>query len=90
MQLFLRLEYGNIYKTSATFVYVMSGQSAEINISNVEVDEFYSGSPGGHVINEIELDSCHLSIKDSSFHNGRNYGAGGILFIGAKNAALTI
>ena len=68
----------------------MSGQSAEINISNVEMDEFFSGSPGGGVINVIRLDSCYLSIKNSSFRNGNNYGAGGILCIIAKKAALSI
>ena len=88
-QLILKLEYGFIYKTSGTFLYV-NGQLAEINISNVEVDEFYSGSPGGGVVNVIKLDSCYLSIKDSSFRNGNNYDEGGILYISAKNATLTI
>ena len=89
-QLVLKLEYGYIHKTSGTFLYVMSGQSAKINISNTEVDEFYSGSPGGGVVNVIRLDSCYLSIKDSSFRNGYNYDLGGILLIVAKNATLTI
>ena len=89
-QLFLRLEYGFIYKTFGTFLYVMSGRLAEISISDVEMEEFYSSSPGGGVVNVIRLDSCYLSIKDSSFRNGNNYGAGGILFIAAKNATLTI
>ena len=89
-QLFLRLEYGFIYKTSGTFLYVKNGLSAEINISNVEVDEFYSGSAGGGVVNVMKLDSCYLSIKDSSFRNGNNYHYGGILLIAAKNATLTI
>ena len=89
-QLVLKLEYGYIYKTSGTFLYVMSGQSAKINISNTEVDEFYSGSPGGGVVNVIRLDSCYLSIKGSSFRNGYNYDLGGILLIAAKNATLTI
>ena len=89
-QLVLKLEYGYIHKTSGTFLYVMSGQSAKINISNTEVDEFYSGSLGGGVVNVIRLDSCYLSIKDSSFRNGYNYDLGGILLIAAKNATLTI
>ena len=78
-QLVLKLECGYIYKTSGTFLYVMSGQSAKINISDKEVDEFYSGSPGGGVVNVIRLDSCYVSIKDSSFRNGYNYDLGGIL-----------
>ena len=89
-QLFLRLDHGQIYKTSGTFLYVMSGSLAEINISNVELNEFYSGVPGGGVVNVIRPDSCYLSIKDSSFRNGNNYGAGGIVFITAKNATLII
>ena len=89
-QLFLRLEYGFIYKTSGTFLYVKNGQLGEINISNVEMDEFYSGSPGGGVVNVIKLFSCYLLIKDSSFRNGYNYDFGGVLFIAAKNSTLTI
>ena len=89
-QLVLKLECGFIYKTSGTFLYVTSGQSAKINISDIEVDEFYSGSHGGGVVNVIRLDSCHLSIKDSSFRNGNNYDLGGILCIAAKNTTLTI
>ena len=89
-QLFLRLEYGFIYKTSGTLMYVMSGQSAKINISNTEVDEFYSGSAGGGVVNVMKLDSCYLLIKDSSFRNGNNYHYGGILLIATKNATITI
>ena len=88
-QLFLRLEYGYIYKTSATLLYV-NCVCAEINISNIEMDKFYSGSPGGGVVNVIRLDSCYLSIKDSSFRNGNNYGYGGILNILAKKATLII
>ena len=89
-QLVLKLENGFIYKTSGTFLYVNNGLLAKINISNIEMNEFYSGSPGGGVVNVIRLDSCYLSIKDSSFRNGNNYGFGGIIFIGAKNATLTI
>ena len=89
-QLFLILEHGHIYKTSGTLLYVIRGQSAKINISNTEVDEFYSSSPGGGVVTVIRLDSCHLSIKDSSFRNGNNYDLGGILCIAAKNTTLTI
>ena len=90
-QLFLRLECGYVYKTSGTFVNVMSGyQLVKIHISNIEMNEFYSSSPGGGVVNVIRYDSCYLSIKDSSFRNGNNYGLGGILFIAAKNATLTI
>ena len=90
-QLFLRLEYGFIYRSSGTLLNVMSGSKlAEINISNIEIDEFYSGNSGGGVVNVVEVDSCSLSIKDSSFRNGNNNGVGGILFIDTKNLMLTI
>ena len=88
--LFLRLEHGYVYKTSATFLCVMGVQSVVLNVSNIKMDEFYSGSPGGGVVNAIRLDSCYLSIKDSSFRNGKNYEYGGILFIAAKKSVLTI
>ena len=93
-QLVFKLEHSFIYKTSGIFLCVMRGQlsamSAKINISNVEMNEFYSGSPSGGVVNVIKLDSCYLSIKDSSFRNGINYGYGGILHILAKKATLVI
>ena len=89
-KLFLRLEQGIIYKTSATLLYVADLQLAEINILNVYVDEFYSGSPGGGVMNLIRTDLCYLLIKDSSFRNGKNYMRGAILFISGKIAVLTI
>ena len=90
-QLFLRLEHGYVYKTSGTFINVMSGyQLVKINISNIEMSEFYSSSPGGGVVNVIRYDSRYLSIKDSSFRNGNNYDFGGILFVAAKNATVTI
>ena len=88
-QLFLILEHGHIYKTSGTLLYVDSVQLAVMNISNIEMDEFYSRSPGG-AVNVARLDSCYLTIKDSSFRNGNNYDFGGILFIAAKNATLII
>ena len=89
-KLFLRLEQGIIYKTSATLLYVADLQLAEINISNVDVDEFYSGSPGGGVMNLIGTDLCYLLIKDSSFRNVKNYGHGAVLCSDAKTAVLTI
>ena len=89
-QLILKLEYGFIYKTSGTFLYVVRGPLAKINISNIEMNEFYSGNRGGGVVNVVGLDSCHLSLKDSSFRNGINLGIGGILFIVAKNQTVTI
>ena len=89
-KLFLRLEQGIIYKTSATLLYVAGLQLAEINISNVDIDEFYSGSPGGGVMNLIRTDLCYLLIKDSSFRNGKNYRHGAVVHIYAKTAVLTI
>ena len=89
-QLFLILDHGHIYKTTGTLLYVNNVQLAVMNISNIEMDEFYSRSPGGGIVNVIRLDSCHQSIKDSSFRNGNNYDNGGILFIAAKNTTLII
>ena len=88
-QLFLIWEHGHIYETSGTLLYIVNVQLAVMNISNIEMDDFYSRSPGG-VANVVGLDSCYLSIKDSSFRNGINYNYGGILFIVAKNATLII
>ena len=89
-QLILKLEYGFIYKTSGTLLSVDRVQLAVMNISNIEMDDFYSGSPGGGVVSVTGLDSCYLSIKDSSFRNGYNYEYGGIVLIVAKNATVTI
>ncbi|CAB3986314.1 Hypothetical predicted protein [Paramuricea clavata] len=87
---FMRLEYGLVYKTSSTFLTV-TGNSSQINISNIQVDGFYSVTPGGGVVDVIQSDSCYLSIKDSSFRNGNNYGTGdGVLSIVVPNSMLTI
>jgi hypothetical protein len=86
---FIRLEYGFVYKTSSTFLTV-TGYSAQINISNIQVDGFYSVTSGGGVVNLFQSDSCYLSIKDSSFRNGNNNGTGGVVSITAPYSALTI
>jgi hypothetical protein len=86
---FMRLEHGLVYKTSSTFLTV-TGYSAQINISNIQVDGFYSVTRGGGVVNVIQNDSCYLSIKDSSFRNGNNNGTGGVVSIAVPNLVLTI
>jgi hypothetical protein len=86
---FIRLEYGLVYKTSSTFLTV-TGNSAEINISNIQVDGFHSVTRGGGVVNLRQIDSCYLSIKDSSFRNGNNNGTGGVVSIAVPNLVLTI
>ncbi|CAB4012307.1 Hypothetical predicted protein [Paramuricea clavata] len=86
---FIRLEYGFVYKTSSTFLTV-TGYSAQINISNIQVDGFYSVTRGGGVIDVNQSDSCYLSIKDSSFLNGNNNGTGGVVSIVVPNLVLTI
>ena len=86
---FIRLEYGFVYKTSSTFLTV-TGNSSQINISNIQMDGFYSVTRGGGVINVNQSDSCYLSIKDSSFRNGNNNGAGGVVSIAVPNLVLTI
>ena len=78
----------SIFKTSTTFLGV-TGQSAEINISNIEVDGFYSPTSGG-VFNLFQRDSCFLSIKDSSFRNGNSRDIGGVIFMVAPHSTLTI
>ena len=88
-RVFMSLKYGSIFKTSTTFLYVAS-RSAEINISNIEVDGFYSPIYGGGVFWLLHRDSCSLSIKDSSFRNGNNYGSGGVIFLVTRNSTLTI
>jgi hypothetical protein len=86
---FMRLEHGLVYKTSSTFLTV-TGYSAQINISNIQVDGFYSVTRGGGVVNVIQNDSCYLSIKDSSFRNGNNNGPGGVVSIVVPNSVLII
>ena len=88
-RVFMKLEYGLIYKTFSTFLTV-TGHSAQINISNIEVDEFYSVTPGGGVVNLYQSDSCYLSIQNSSFRKGNNNGTGGVVSIAAPNSVLTI
>ena len=88
-RLSLTLENGFIYRTSATLICV-SGQLAAISIANVEVVDFYSGSPGGGVVNVFRLGLCYLEIKNSSFRNVNNYDNGGVVFIIANIATLTI
>ena len=88
-RVFLSLDHGYIFKTSSIFL-TATGQSAEINISNVKVDGFYSAIPGGGVVDLFQSDYCSLSIQNSSFQNGNNRGTGGIVSIVATNSALTI
>ena len=80
---------GFIFQTSVRFLSGI-GQSAKINISNIEVDGFSSPLPGGGVFNLFQNYSCSLSIKDSSFRNGNNPGKGGIIFLTAPNSTLII
>ena len=68
----LSLEYGYIFKIPATFLSIV-GQSAKINFSNIQVNGFCSSTPWplGGVFDVFAVDSCSLSIKDSSFRNGK-------------------
>ena len=85
----LSLEYGYIFKIPATFLSIV-GESADINISNMQVNGFCSSTPGGGLFDVLVVDSCSLWIKDSSFRNGKNNGSGGIVSISALNSTLTI
>ena len=86
---FMSLKYSFIFNTSNTFLRVI-GQSAEINISNIKVDGYYSSNLGGGVVDLFQLDSCSLSIKDSSFRNGNINGDGGVVSMLAPNSTLII
>ena len=77
-QVFLSLEYGIIFEIPATFLSVVA-QSAEINVSNIQVNGFSSSTPGGGVFDVFVGYSCTSSVKDSFFLNGKNGGSGGIL-----------
>ena len=88
-QVFLSLEYGIIFEVPATFLSVVA-QSAEINISNIQVNGFSSSTPGRGVFYVFVEHSCTLSVKNSSFLNGKNSSSGGIVYIAASNSTLTI
>ena len=77
-RVFMTLEYGLLSKTFTSFLTVI-GNSAQINMSNFEVYEFYSATGGGGVVDLIQSDFCSLSIKDSLFHNGNSNGSGGVV-----------
>ena len=85
----LSLKYGFISKINANFLN-MIGISAQIDISNVAVDGFYSVTPGGGGINIMQHDSCSMSIKDSTFRNGNSNDTGGLVSIIAPNSTLSI
>ena len=51
-RMFLRMEHGVIYKTFATFLYV-TGQWAQIEISNTDVEELYSATSTGGFLTSI-------------------------------------
>ena len=88
-RVFLRMEYGIIYNTFATFLY-LTGQWAQIKISNIDVEDFYSAAPTGGVLNFIQIESCFLLIKNSSFRDVSNHGAGGVVLISSPNSTVTI
>ena len=88
-RLFIRLEYGFVYETTATFLAV-AGPLVQVNLSNIEVHGFNSATNGGGVVNVFDTDSCNLSIKNSSFRNGNNYGTGGVVSIVAPDTWLII
>ena len=85
----LSFKYVYIFEIPATFLNVF-GQSAELNVSNIQVNGFYSPIFAGGVFDIYLLDSCSLLIQDSFFRDGKNYGDGGIVFIYAPNSTLTI
>ena len=90
-RVFMNLKCGFIFKTFGTFLYVESRLAEfEVNISNIEVDEFYSSLYNGSVFSFTNPDSCSLSIEDSSFRNGNSDGRGGVVFMLTPNSTLTI
>ena len=89
-ELFLTLADGHFYETTVPFLRATPKQTAEISISNIEVDRFNISSllSGGFVASS-GADSCYISIKDSFFRNGHTR-FGGILSLSAKYLIVTI
>ena len=92
-QVIMILEFGFVYKTYGTFIFV-EGRSSNIIVSNTEVDNFYSPDftmpTAGGVIHLNETLSAFLSIKDSSFRNGKDVWHGGAVCIVAPTLKLII
>ena len=88
-RVFLSFEYGSIFAIGTTFLSIV-GHSAEIYISNIDVNGFFSSTPGGGVFDAFLNYSCSLLITHSSFRNGKNSGNGGIVSIDAPNSMLII
>ncbi len=74
----MSLASGFVYKTYGTFVTVI-GQSSRINVSSTDVDELFNPDVGGGVVNIDESAEAVLSIKNSSFRNGKNIWLGGVV-----------
>lgn len=85
----VNMDHGFVYRTYGT-VFNIIGQSSKVNISNIEVDGFYSPDAGGGVVNINSSVNCLLSIEDSCFRNGEGIWDGGAVSIIAGSLKLTI
>ena len=92
-QVIMILEFGFVYKTYGTLLFVES-RSSNISVSNTEVDNFYCPDFGnkilGGVVHLYTTLSTFVSIKNSSFRNGKNVSYGGAVGIAAPTLKLFI
>ena len=88
-QVVMTLEFGFVYNTYGTLFSVV-GRTSKINVSNIEVVSFYSRDAAGGVLNVKESEIAIVSIKYSSFQNGKNVRLGGTVAIIAPTSKLTI
>ena len=88
-QVVMTLEFGFVYNTYGTLLSVV-GRSSKINVSNIEVVSFNSPDGGGGVFFFYESAIAIVSIKYSSFRNGKSVLSGGAVAIIAPMSKLTI
>ena len=88
-QVFMTLGCGSVARTYGTFI-VIDVQVLKMGISNINIDKFYSSYQSGGVINITSSESTFLSIKDSSFRNGKSFWFGGVVTILAQRLKLMV
>ena len=88
-QVVATMDFGFVYKTFGTLLTV-EGRSSQVEISSIEVLEFYSHNVNGGVVNIVETTNAFVSIKYSSFLNGENLKHGGAVAVTAPTLKLVI
>ena len=88
-QVVMTLEFGSVSRTYGTFL-VIDVQALKMDISNINIEKFYSSYQGGGVINITSSESTFLSIKDSSFRNGKSVWFGGVASLLVQGLKLTV